>query len=93
MQQEQPAETTRLLLDFLAVTARAMPPLPLNEVFKLAPGPVPVLMFLRVALAVGLPMVGFTLAGQPLAAVASRRDGDVRHAVRRRPQHAAAASA
>jgi hypothetical protein len=46
-------------------------PLPLNEVFKLAPGPVPVLMFLRVALAVGLPMVGSTLAGQPLAAVAA----------------------
>jgi Fusaric acid resistance protein-like len=48
-----------------------MTPPPLNEVFKLAPGPVPVLMFVRVALAVGLPMIGFTLAGQPLAAVAA----------------------
>ena len=28
-------------------------------------------MFVRVALAVGLPMIGFTLAGQPLAAVAA----------------------
>jgi hypothetical protein len=45
-------------------------PLPRNELFKLAPGPVPVLMFVRVALAVGVPMLGFTLAGQPLAAVA-----------------------
>lgn len=46
-----------------------MPP-QLHDVFKLAPGPVPVLMFVRVALAVGVPMLGFTLAGQPLAAVA-----------------------
>jgi hypothetical protein len=46
-------------------------PPPLNEVFKLAPGPVPVLMFVRVVLAVGVPMIGFTLAGQPLAAVAA----------------------
>jgi hypothetical protein len=48
-----------------------MRPPPLHELFKLAPGPVPVLMFVRVALAVGLPMIGFTLAGQPLAAVAA----------------------
>jgi len=48
-----------------------MTPPPLNEVFKLAPGPVPVLMFVRVAVAVGVPMIGFTLAGQPLSAVAS----------------------
>lgn len=48
-----------------------MTPLPLTELFKLAPGPVPVLMFARVALAAGLPMIGFTLAGQPLAAVAA----------------------
>jgi len=47
-----------------------MPP-QLHDVFKLAPGPVPVLMFVRVALAVGVPMLGFTLAGQPLAAVAA----------------------
>ena len=50
---------------------RRMTPLPLNEVFKLAPGPVPALMFVRVALAVGVPMLGFTLAGQPLLAVAA----------------------
>ena len=51
----------------------ALPALPaqLHGVFQLAPGPVPVLMFVRVALAVGVPMLGFTLAGQPLAAVAA----------------------
>ena len=43
----------------------------LHDVFKLAPGPVPALMFVRVLLAVGAPLVGFTLAGQPLAAVAA----------------------
>jgi hypothetical protein len=43
---------------------------PLRDLFQLAPGPVPVLMFVRVALAVGVPMLGFTLAGQPLLAVA-----------------------
>ena len=48
-----------------------MTPLALNEVFKLAPGPVPALVFVRVLLAVGVPMIGFTLAGQPLAAVAA----------------------
>ena len=48
-----------------------MTPLPLNDLFKLAPGPVPALMFGRVLLAVGLPMIGFTLVGQPLAAVAA----------------------
>jgi hypothetical protein len=37
--------------------------LPLRDAFELAPGPVPVLMFVRVALAVGVPMIGFTLAG------------------------------
>ena len=46
-------------------------PLPLNDLFKLAPGPVPALVFVRVLLAVGVPMIGFTLAGQPLAAVAA----------------------
>ncbi len=45
-----------------------MAPAPLNEVFKLGPGPVPVSMFVRVALAVGVAMIGLTLAGQPLAA-------------------------
>ena len=50
---------------------RRMTPLPLNDLFKLAPGPVPALMFVRVVLAVGVPMIGFTLAGQPLAAVAA----------------------
>ena len=43
---------------------------PLHGVFRLAPGPVPLLMFGRVALAVGLPLVGFMWAGRPLAAVA-----------------------
>jgi hypothetical protein len=47
-----------------------MTPLPLHELFKIAPGPVPLLLLVRVALAVGLPLVGFTLAGQPVAAVA-----------------------
>ena len=47
-----------------------MTPLPLNPLFKIAPGPVSLLLFVRVALAVGLPLVGFTLAGQPVAAVA-----------------------
>jgi hypothetical protein len=47
-----------------------MTPLPLNDLFKIAPGPVPLLLFVRVALGVGVPLVGFTLAGQPLAAVA-----------------------
>ena len=32
-----------------------MTPLALNDLFKLAPGPVPALMFARVVLAVGLP--------------------------------------
>jgi hypothetical protein len=47
-----------------------MTPLPLNELFRIAPGPIPLLLFVRVALAVGIPLLGFTLAGQPVAAVA-----------------------
>ena len=48
-----------------------MTPLPLNDLFKIAPGPVPLLLFVRVALAVGVPLVGFTLAGHAAGA-----DGD-----------------
>lgn len=41
----------------------------LNELFRIAPGPISLLLFVRMALAVGLPLIGFTLAGQPLAGV------------------------
>lgn len=41
----------------------------LNELFKIAPGPISLQLFARMALAVGLPLIGFTLAGQPVAGV------------------------
>jgi hypothetical protein len=41
-----------------------------RDLFRIAPGPIPAILFARVALAVGLPLIGFTLAGNALAGVA-----------------------
>jgi len=36
-----------------------------GDLFRIAPGPMPMVLFTRVALAVGLPLIGITLAGAP----------------------------
>ncbi len=41
-----------------------------RDLFSVGGGPIPAALFVRVAVAVGLPLVGFTLAGHPLAGVA-----------------------
>ena len=41
-----------------------------RDLFSVGSGPVPVALFVRVAVAVGLPLVGFTLGGHALAGVA-----------------------
>lgn len=41
-----------------------------RELFRIAPGPIPLALFLRITLAVGVPLIGFTLAGHVLAGVA-----------------------
>ncbi len=40
-----------------------------RDVFGIAPGPLSLILFARVALAVGVPLIGFTWAGEPVAGV------------------------
>lgn len=55
---------------FTSITVdAAMWATPYRDLFKLAPGPVPMLLFARIALAVGVPLIGFVLAGQAMGGV------------------------